>query len=370
MEKKIEYKVLHSLHRPFQKPLWVMKWICEYIYKPQLKTKSINSAVLYYNFYFYFIQKLKQEYEKSELVLSKLEGIPPQTTINSICLFFNDKSSLEKNDTLKHILNTKRTKGIETQIYSTYKAVSYYLNLAIDKFKLVDEKFNLTEQALRFNFKKSKPFLISEQERMIYFDRILFCDIHFFIPLCLLTKIAQKEKMLLWELAFDFSKRYYPVPKFNYTTPSLKNYVEVRTYWIAVLEILDSNLNIKKKYISYIKSNTLYNDIYSDMEREISDYTKEINELRLYNNNKIKFISLYKECLELKSLKSEYINLYDIKDGLKMSYDRFEGFISKFYEEERSKMSIFFINTVSSIDQRKRFFIRSTPVLKIKIIKK
>ena len=53
---------------------------------------------------------------------------------------------------------------------------------------------------------------------------------------------------------------------------------------------------------------------------------------------------------------------------MKMNYAKFNAFISEFYESERLKKNIYFINIVSTIDQRKRFYIRKTPVLKIKIL--
>lgn len=52
-----------------------------------------------------------------------------------------------------------------------------------------------------------------------------------------------------------------------------------------------------------------------------------------------------------------------------MGYEKFQIFLTHFYQEERLVSNIFFINIVSTIEQRKRFYIGNAPVMKIKITK-
>ena len=84
--------------------------------------------------------------------------------------------------------------------------------------------------------------------------------------------------------------------------------------------------------------------------------------------NSVLFYKSYKNNLNIQKDKSGFVNLYNICSDMKMNYAKFNAFISEFYESERLKKNIYFINIVSTIDQRKRFYIRKTPVLKIKIL--
>ena len=63
----------------------------------------------------------------------------------------------------------------------------------------------------------------------------------------------------------------------------------------------------------------------------------------------------------------DFVNLYDIKKDLRMSFENFEKMLNDYYEHERKNQLILFSNTVTSIDKRKRFYIRNKPVVKIKI---
>ena len=50
-----------------------------------------------------------------------------------------------------------------------------------------------------------------------------------------------------------------------------------------------------------------------------------------------------------------------------MGAENYQKFLSDFYENERKNYNIFYNNIVTSIDKRKRFYIREKPVLSIKI---
>ena len=39
----VEYKVLDSLHRPFHRPIWIVKWVC---YFTLLRSKNPNEYIL------------------------------------------------------------------------------------------------------------------------------------------------------------------------------------------------------------------------------------------------------------------------------------------------------------------------------------
>ena len=52
----VEYKVLDSLHRPFHRPIWIVKWVC---YFTLLRSKNPNEYILTkektIDFYFKFL---------------------------------------------------------------------------------------------------------------------------------------------------------------------------------------------------------------------------------------------------------------------------------------------------------------------------
>ena len=66
------------------------------------------------------------------------DGVPSQEAIITVHDFFWDHPVTKRDMILKEILaKEKRQKGIETHIYSTYKAVTYYHNLAQEKLHIV-----------------------------------------------------------------------------------------------------------------------------------------------------------------------------------------------------------------------------------------
>ena len=123
-------------------------------------------------------------------------------------------------------------------------------------------------------------------------------------------------------------------------------------------------------YISFRRLyNEQFNEIYLDILSNINQFKSEIIKKGKFQEKKKLFLKAYNAILKKQADLNDYVNLYDICAYMKMSYKSFNTFLSWFYEEERMRLSIFFINIVSTIDQRKRFYIRNTPVLKIKIIK-
>ena len=80
-------------------------------------------------------------------------------------------------------------------------------------------------------------------------------------------------------------------------------------------------------------------------------------------------MTTYQNSVKTNKDKSGFVNLYDISKEMRMSYDRFQSFLTQFYQEEKLVRNIFFINIVSTIEQRRRFYIGNAPVIKIKMTK-
>ena len=118
-----------------------------------------------------------------------------------------------------------------------------------------------------------------------------------------------------------------------------------------------------------VASNNGFEKIFSDVESKVKEYTTELRKRSNFIKQKREFIAIYRKQVSKSEDKSNFVNLYDICKEMKMGYEKFQIFLTQFYQEERLVRNIFFINIVSTIEQRKRFYIGNAPVIKIKITK-
>ncbi|MNS69901.1 hypothetical protein D3C72_1032290 [compost metagenome] len=360
----IETKYIASLHRPFNQQLKTSKWVCSFI--ASLK-KPISSSQLLPQFYYYLIVILEKEYKKERP--STFNGLPSDLAVNNIYHYIH--KSTQKTNFLIELPSFIRSRNtaLDKQIYSTYKAASYYLNLAKDKFGLINIKNELTEKGKELLKIKSNFFNISSKEAEFYFKRILEADFHLFITHCLFLKLAQKYKLksFISEQA-EFITKYLEIKHFNFTSASLSNYCIVRNSWVESLDIIDANKNIRKKYMEIVAKNVHYLIWFEKLKGQLKTFENESFKARtVYVKRKAEFLNLYKESLGNSKNDLDFINLHDLKREMRISTDNFQKFLVEFYESEKSSKNIFFSNIVNSIDTRTRFYIRSRPVIKIKI---
>ena len=360
-----EIKVLPSLHRPYQCPLWIVKWICYFYDK---RSHSSNGYVLFEDFmsdmYFIMLEWLKKYYPVDYCV-----GVPSKEAIDAVLNYFEQLHLDSRVLALKGILiKSKRSKGIETQVYSTYKAISYYHNLAKEKLHFVDDidKCSCWNHGsfIRCKFHCS----IVKHERVMYIRQILMYDGHFFLSLLLLQKYTKKYDIKIEDVVFEFMQKYYPTPRFDFVSQSQQNYYEVRKHWIEQLNLITKTGTLNPVLSRCISENSTFSSLKSDILNNITLYIGDIRKRSAYLKNSVLFNLSYKNRLKKQEDKSGFVNLYDICSDMKMNYAKFNAFISEYYEYERLKKNIYLINIVSTIDQRKRFIIRKTPVLKIKIL--
>lgn len=353
------YKVLQSLHRPFHKPLWIVKWVCYFVY---LRRNNDNYILMKDNtidFYFTLLDWLHYRYPQDN------DGIPSKESVEEVWAYFEHFSLNEKEITLHDILSKNREKGIETKIYSTYKAASYYLNLADDKLHFLND---YTET---WNTKQLKKFIlksgISSADTKIYLQHILRYDGHFFLSMCLLQKPINRYRLKMESEIFKFMQRFYPVANFDYTQQSHNNYYVVRKRWVELLNVVNGKGNLSKTITNTINGDNYLEEIFNDVKDKVKEYTFELRKRSNFNKQKKSFLAIYQKQVSKNKDKSNFVNLYDICKEMKMSYDRFQIFLTNFYQEERMVRNIFFINIVSTIERRKRFYIGNAPVVKIKI---
>lgn len=358
-------KVLYiaSLHRPFSQQLKTTKWVCEYISSFK---NPISSSNLNLNFYYYLILLLKKKYEKE--TPAEFNGLPSDTAINNIYNYLKLKSKKEFLEEVPQIIKSRNT-PLEKQIYSTYKSASYYVNLAKDKFDLINDKNTLTSNGKELLTLRSNFYKLSTSEKEFYFRRILDADFHLFITQLLFAKLEKKYSLKeTIDEQLEFIDKFLMISHFNFTSSSLTNYSIVRRYWADILNVIDANGNIRKKYIAIINNDIQFEKLFEELNTIFSNFEKKNFKFKKsYLSKKKKFNQVYNKCIKSNISDLGFINLYDIKKQMHISYEKFQVFLNDFYELEKNNSNIFFSNTVNSIDRRKRFLIRTRPVIKIKI---
>jgi len=358
------YNVLDSLHRPFHRPLWIVKWVCYFIH---LRSKKPNNYIYAkdrtVDFYFVLIVWLHNYYPQDS------DGIPSENSVNEVWNYFAQIDKINRETILREILSKNREKGIETKIYSTYKASSYYLNLADDKLNFLDSSNNSLNWRPEQLTKRVLKSEISPADRKIYLWHILQNDGHFFLSMCLLHKPIERYRLKMEPEIFKFMQRYYPMTNFDYTQQSHNNYYVVRKRWIELLQIINEKGNLSKVLTHTVASDANLEKIFNDIKNKVKEYTLELRKRSNFIKRKKTFLAIYQKYVSKSNDKSNFVNLYDICTEMKMSYEKFQIFLTQFYQEERLVRNIFFINIVSTIEQKKRFYIGSAPVIKIKITK-
>lgn len=110
-----------------------MKWVCKFI-KDKNSNNEISKSDFYVEFYLYLIKKLYNLYKKNPNE-SLTHGIP---SFDSIKKSYDTIIGISK-EKKRRIINeslAKRENEFEKSIFSTYKAASYFINLAKDKLEL------------------------------------------------------------------------------------------------------------------------------------------------------------------------------------------------------------------------------------------
>lgn len=358
----MKVKVLDSLHRPFHRPLWIVKWVCYYFSLRQKNSKGyLFCTDKTTDFYFTLLEWLHTDYPQDS------DGIPSKESVDEVWGFFSEIGIGDRDVRLREVLAKKREKGVETKIYSTYKAASYYINLANEKLHFVGKR---TEEPVWKENQLTKKVLnsrISFADRKIYIQHILRNDTHFFLALCLLQKPVAKHGLKMEVEIFKFMQRYYPVSNFDYTKQSHSNYFVVRKKWVELLMVVNEKGILGKNLMNCIKGISEIEAVYADIDSHVKEYNAELRKRKRFNEQKNVFVATYKNVVNNSKDKSGFVNLYDISKKMGMSYERFQFFLTQFYQEERLVRNIYFINIVSTIEQRRRFYIGKAPVIKIKM---
>ena len=103
----VDNSTIVSLHRPFHGPLWVARWVCEFVrfYKKDSNGGRINSA----DFFLFYIFRLKKLYDKHD----EINEYVSRQTIEDVCGYFAQlKTISQKKNALDVILHSKKSKRV------------------------------------------------------------------------------------------------------------------------------------------------------------------------------------------------------------------------------------------------------------------
>ncbi|MEZ2441714.1 hypothetical protein AB6805_08325 [Chitinophaga sp. RCC_12] len=353
-----------SLHRPFNQPLKVTRLVCDFINEQK---KPLASSVINIEFYFHLLDELSNLYAKN--AIKDFTGLPSKEAIVEVIKAFELLKKPERIEFIKDAVRKKNKSALEKQIYSTYKSASYYVNFTKDKLGLVDKNNTLTEDGKTLLAIESSFTNYKQEEKDFYYKKLLEVDFLLLITLCLFKRLSYEYKFSDYiENQFDFLDDFYGIRHFNFTKSSLENYNTVRNFWLSTLDLLDKRMIIRKNYQDVIHSNESYSQWYKDLIGKFNLYVGDkFKKEQLYNSQRSVLEERYCDCIKEGKGELGFVNLYDLKEGFRMSFETFQSFVNKYYENEKRKKHIFFSNIVSSIDRRKRFDIRGIPVLKMKI---
>lgn len=358
----MEAKILYGLHRPFHQPLWMVKWVCAFFIRRKMKRQEcFYCKEVTADFYFVMLEWLSESYPKYYS-----NGIPSMASVVAVRDEFGKLPREARYDYLKSILQKQRVSKIEKQIYSTYKASGYYINLAKEKLNLIDDNGNLTVPNFPSKYWRSSN--LYQSEKIVLLEQILKFDGVYFLSLCLMQKEVNRYELPVSTLIYDFMKEFYSEARFDFVSRSHGNYYVVRKYWEEILGVLTKSKKLRSFAKKTIIKNSEIQKTYDDIVSHLNIYKQTIKRQQSFNKLVVKFNHTYKLLIKRQQKSNDYINLHDICSEMGMGYSSFNSFLSEFYERYRTTKNIFFINIVSTIDQRKRFYVRMKPVLSIKIM--
>ena len=365
---KIENIRLLGLHRPYNKPLKSMVWVCTFLRR---KHDIISPS----NFYIYFyLNHLQNVVSKSSLYPNEndldFDGLISPKTAKQMLNLFDRLGSVDAFQKKVSEVLDKRYNDEDRMLYRTYKNTSYYITLA-KRMQLFDHKLELSPLGVSLSEGKTSFYKLSDREKRIIFYILINLEFGLFITLI----ISRKAQVIYEENEISIFKMFLEnkgdTDSFKYVKSYDKNYVEVMNTWIKQLEILDKHKNIRKKYLDQIQENSFLKEQFDMLKKEFDIYlnTSFKGFYKKYCSYQL-FYNEYKKLVAKGKSDLRFVNLYDIMHGLHKSYTKFSTLLNDYYFERKNKEIILFSNAVSSIDRRPRFVVNGKVVLKIKIINK
>jgi hypothetical protein len=351
-------RMIVGLHRPFNKPLKSLCWVCLFA-KEWKKYKKGN---FYYNFYVHHIKNIVKHENKKNLWDEGCISVADAKYV------LNIMSKCNLKERVSEILR-KRSSTEDKLIYKTYKNTSYYISLA-KKMALIDSEYEITKDGMELSLSNRNFYSLSKAEKKLIFRYLLEADADLILAL-IVTKSEVEKGIYPAHLALIYQKSIGNNLGKRYVRSFIDNYLSVMMAWISQLDVTKKNGGLKKEWEQFLQ---YHSDLYCKYQEQFISYQnfknnilkKEVRKEKKYK----KFMDSYDKLFKTGKTDLGYVNLYDIMYDLHMGYDRFSDFLNEFYFENRKNVIILLSNTVSSIDKRRRFQIGDKIVLKVKIIEK
>lgn len=356
-------KNIIGLHRPFNMPLKSLVWVCRF----SKHYKQRKGHEFYIDFYLWILNAIIEHAEEYDE--QNAEGIiKPHNAKNIICLLAHHSHKDIK--ALVRSTLTFRSTDDDKLVYSSYKNTSYYITLA-KKINLIDGRGMLNPLGEELaKVRDYRFFELSDRHRMIIF-RALSSD--FFENLIVITQsqyLIKGDRVLEDTFFRAYFKHYQNEGLIKYITSFDKNYLEVLRHWVVILKLCKVAGTIRKVYLSEINNLGLLSQYKSIVHNTRTFYVEEFrNRVKLEQQYNI-IRSTYEKLNKRGQSEFGYVNLYDIKKGVRLSYESFNELLNSYYTAYHHIEIILFSNTVSSIDMRRRFLVAGNAALKIRIIKK
>ena len=351
-------RTIVGLHRPFNKPLKSLCWVCMFAKKWNKGTKDN----FYYKFYISHIKNIAKRGNMNNLWTEGCISLSDANTILKII------SNCDLECRISEVLQ-KRNTDEDRLIYKTYKNTSYYISLA-KKMALINSDYTPTQDGLQLSSSNRHFYTLSKCEKKLIFKFLLEVNADLIIALILTKREVEKGEYpthlsLIYQKSMgnDFDRKY--VRSFK------DNYLMVMISWISQLDITKKIGGLKTEWEIFLKNYPEYYQKYLTQQSSYGKFKKNVLKRELAKSKQYnRLLESYKKLYDAGKTDLGYINLYDIMSDLRMGYDRFSKLINEFYIENKKNIIILLSNTVSSIDKRRRFQIGDKVILKIRIIKK
>lgn len=346
-----------GLHRPFNKPLKSLCWVCSYAKK---WPKNINDN-FYYCFYIHHVKEIIRHQHMTNKWNEGCISLQDAMVVNEIMSKSNLRVRIVE---CLHKRNTEEDK----LIYQTYKKASYYISLS-KKLGLLDANCRPTSDGLQLAAVNSNFYVLNTDEKKLILSYLLEVNPDLMIAL-IITQSEVEQGKYPSHLSLIFQKSQGKNFDKGYIRSFKHNYLPVMTSWFSQLNITKKKGGLKKEWEIFMQSYPTYYSKYKEQLSAYKGFKEGVLKQELAKKKRYKkFTDIYNSLYKQGQADLGFVNLYDIMSKMRMGYERFSKFINDFYTENRKKVIILFSNTVSSIDKRPRFRIGDKIVLKIKLIK-
>lgn len=352
-----------GLHRPFNKPLKSLVWVCRFV-KGYRKKKGHD---LYVDFFLWMLKAICERRE--EFPTQNADGIVKYENASFILSLFEDQPYEAIRERIRLVLS-QRESGEDKLIYSSYKNTSYYITLA-KKVNLIQSGTKLTQLGDDLaNVRDYHFFVLADKQKELVFRSL--CP-SFFDNLIIIIRANYFNKGYE-KLSDAFFRAYLKKNEeegtIKYITSFDENYLEVLRTWTNTLALSTRGGYLCQMYLNIVHELELEVRYEELIEKTEVFYKQEFQQRLKLEQQYDKIRKTYEQLNKKGISEFEFVNLYDIKKYFRLSYESFNELLNSYYQANRRKEIILFSNTVASIDQRRRFVISNKAALKIRIIKR